>query len=86
MDIPIAINQLRETAKEFDADFISDDYFISIMPESAKTIYADELDRLKEIVGHDIACLREFMDLANDKLLSMTLKDTFQIGIINRTF
>lgn len=86
MDIPLAINQLRETAKNFNADFISDDYFVGLMPESAKTIYADELERLKEIVGHDIACLREFMDLANDKLLSMTLKDTFQIGIITQNF
>ena len=81
-----AIKRLRKTAAEFKADFISDEYIKSMMPESATEIFHNELIRLEEILGHEIACFREFMDLANEKLLDFTLSDTLKIGIVNSAF
>ena len=81
-----ALQQLRETAKEFSAPFVTDDYLRSLMPESAKEIKADELCSIKEILGHELACLREFMDLANDKLCDMSIGNDLKIGIVNGCF
>lgn len=86
MAIQDAIEILRKTAKEYKADFISDEYLNSLLPESAKEIYSNELDRLQEILGHEIACFKEFMDLANEKLLDFTMNDTLKIGILNAVF
>lgn len=86
MPISDAIAKLRKTAKEYNADFISDEYLMSLMPESATEIYTNQLDHLQEILGHEIACFREFMDLANEKLLDFTMSDTLKIGILNATF
>ena len=81
-----ALEQLRETAKEYSAAFVSDEYLLSLMPESAKEIRTDELINLKEILGHELACLREYMDLANDKLCDIAMGAGVKIGIVNEEF
>lgn len=86
MPISEAIARLRKTAQEYKAGFISDDYIKSLLPESATEIYANELNRIEEILGHEIACFREFMDLANDKLLDFTMSSSLKIGILNAEF
>lgn len=75
------IRTLKISAAENNADFISEKYIESLFPEPKEHFYMDEVEGYKEIINHDILCLKEFMELANDRLLDMTQNNEFCITI-----
>lgn len=76
-----AIKALKKSAEENNANFISEKYINSLFPEKKEFFFADEIENYKEIISHDILCLKEFMELANDRLLDMTQNSDFCITI-----
>lgn len=80
------IKILKKEAEEYKADFVSEKYFDEIIPAAQKEFYSEDVESYKEILGHELACLKEFIDLAENALIDLTMNPAYRLKIVHDEF
>lgn len=76
------IDQAKEELHNSGFDYVSPQFIASILPENVFSFAQTDLHHVRAVADNELQILKEFMQLANDKLCEIA-GENFSIAIIH---